>query len=243
MGRFDELAVVKDDISEIKNTIEFLSGLQNDTNEKCNKLTKDMKVMESQNEELKRTVATQNVRLNALENAKLRNQCFLKLPTAKVHKDDLFGNVAAVAEAEEIIIRRDEVAKAMIQFKMSNENSTVIKVEFKDDSKKFEFLRNKSKLRALADWKDVFLFDVLSKDSAETFKYAKLLKEKGYAFVYHLSGRIYAKEKEGSHPIHITNKRVVDDILHGGHHGSFIPQRMREAGANQFAESRRNCSS
>lgn len=96
---------------------------------------------------------------------------------------------------------------------MSNSNITVVKIEFKEESKKFEILRNKYKLKSLQQFKSVSFFDILSRDAAELYKYAKLLKGHGFQFIFHHSGKILAKKDEHSVPILLKSKQNIDDLL------------------------------
>lgn len=215
MSRFDEMAEIKSDTVEIKKTVEFLSNMINDTDQKCDKLSKDFKNMVNENNDLRRTVNSQNVRLNALENLRLRSQCFLRIPSPRVDKETIIKEVVDAIVAIGVPLEERDIKSAMVQQKMNNEHSSIIKIEFKEEEKKFQLMKNKSKLKDLPQYKDCSFFDVLSRSAADLFKYTKLLKECGYKFIYHRTGKIFAKKTEQSQPILILNKQKVDELLHG----------------------------
>lgn len=215
MSRFDDMADIKNDTAEIKKTVEFLSEMINDTNKKCDKLDINMKKLENENAELKRMVNLQNIRLNSLENVKLKSQCFMRKPTLGFNRDNVVVDLIQVVNACGVELAAGDIKSSSVQQKMTNGEMTVIKIEFKDEEKKFQVMKNKSKLKELTQFKDVSLFDVLSRSSADLFKHAKLLKECGFKFIYHHSGKIFAKKSEQTEPIQISNKSKVDELLRG----------------------------
>lgn len=214
MSRFDELSEIKKDTDEIKKTIEFLTENQNDNNVKCEKISKNFVKLEKENEDLKRALALQNVRLNALENAKLKFQCFLRKPTIAINKSAVSDDVIQVARALGVNCTKSDINSAVIQQQMSNDKMTIIKIEFNNIEKKLLMMRSKSKLKELPNYKQFSMFDVLSRSGADLFKHAKLLKAEGFSHVYHHSGKIFVKKTHQSEAIYIQNKQKVDALLH-----------------------------
>lgn len=206
MKRFDEL-------SSIKDTVEFLSENQKDIQEKQIVVNKQIKNINKETDELNKKIALQNIRLNALENSKLKSMCFLKIPSSSFNKDTFKNYIVTIIAAAGLQVKLDDLKSAIFQQKMSNSHGAIIKIEFKEESMKFEVMKSKSKLRDLPNFKNVTFFDVLSRDAAELFKYAKTLKECGFKYVYHRGGRVFVKKQETDQPVAIPHKRKVDELI------------------------------
>lgn len=68
-------------------------------------------------------------------------------------------------------------------------------------------------MKAINEWKNVYVNDFLSKDTLKIFKHAKSLKSVGYKIVYIRSGKIFAKKDENSRQLKINNMDDVDRLL------------------------------
>lgn len=137
MSGFDEMAEIKSDTVEIKKTVEFLSQAINDTGVKCEKLSKDFKKMVNENSDLRRTVNLQNVRLSALENMRLRAQCFLRIPSPRVNEETLVKDVLGIIVDAGVPLEERDIKSAIVQQKMNNEHSTIIRLNLRRKNQSF----------------------------------------------------------------------------------------------------------
>lgn len=117
-----------------------------------------------------------------------------------------------VASAIGVQFVASDIRSVVMQSKLCGKGTSTCKVEFKDSDKKFELMRNKSKMKDNQELANVSIFDVLSRDSAELFKSAKGAKSKGYKFIYHRNGKIFVKADENRQPIHIPSKKDIINL-------------------------------
>lgn len=212
-AKLDELATIKEDVTSMKDTIEFISNQYSDLQLKFKKLNTEFNSIRNEHLNLKKTVAQQTQRIKSLENAKLKSQCFFKHSTNKINKLNPADSVITALDAIGVKVQTVEIKSAVIQPKLSNDEKTVVKIEFRDDSKKFEVMKNKSKFKMSRDFSDVSIFDVLSRDASELYRAAKELRKVGYMFIYHRNGRIFAKKIENSVPVHLTNEDMISKMI------------------------------
>lgn len=139
---------------------------------------------------------------------------FLKTSVDLLDKKDPAATVVEIATKADLGIQRKDIRSAVVQPRMSGESSTVVKVEFKDEQDKINLMKSRAKIRTQN--KDVALFDVLSRENAELYKSARVLVSKGYAFVYHRNGRVYAKKTADVAPVLIKSKEMVETLSGAG---------------------------
>lgn len=74
-------------------------------------------------------------------------------------------------------------------------------------------MKEKKKLKEVAEMKSVYVNDFLSKDCLELLNYAKSLKAVGFKFVYAHAGKIFAKKDVNARQILLKELDDVDQLL------------------------------
>lgn len=96
--------------------------------------------------------------------------------------------------------------------KKSDKKNVIVK--FIGKTSKDKLMAAKSKLKSEDDNSNqVFIRDLLSKETLNLLHYAKTLKTVGYKFVYPNHGRIFVKKSEISRPRVLRNEDDVDQLL------------------------------
>ena len=163
----------------------------------------------------------QNIRIQTLENVRLKSQCFVKVKDKNIDKNKSKLYLLEVCNAIGVNLNDSDIKSLVIQPKLSGRGMLVLKVELKESDNKFDIMRNKSKCRSLPRYSHVSFFDVLSHDAAVLYKEAKGLKAKGYKFVFHRNGKIFVKAKEDSQPILISSRKMIIEMPFLGGHGNY----------------------
>lgn len=203
------LGSIGNDITDIKRTLDQLLTQQVDVLGKLGAMDEVVNHLKNENNDLRKMVTQQNVRIKALENAKLKSQCFFKHKSDKIDRQNPKKYLLEVAAGIGVNLNVSDVKSIVLQPKLSGNGMSVMKIEFSDSERKFDVMRNKSKCRSSQVLMDVSFFDVLSHDAADLYKAAKGVKTKGYKFVYHRNGKIFVKANEESQPILITSKKTI----------------------------------
>lgn len=206
---FEKLVI--DELADIKEAIRKVTNAQAAFELKFLQIDKDLKEVKKENLELKKTLVSFNARLQSIENAKLKTQLFYKTTIDNFNKLDPLRKIVDCCAAVGLELKKEDVKSAVVQEKMSNNQFVTVKLDFKDEQTKFDILKNKSKLKQIGE-KSSF-FDVLSRENGILYKYAKELFSKGYSFVYHRGGKIFAKETAESIPVLIKSKKKVEELL------------------------------
>lgn len=204
MSRLDELTSIKSSLSSLSESHATFQA-------KLDGMQKECASIQHENKGLKKIVDSLNVRVKTLENVRLKSQLFFKISSAALDKKEPASTVVKIGAAVGINIQKQDFRSAVVQEKMSGKESSVVKLHFKDEDVKFEFLKNRQQIRT--KFKDAAFFDVLSKDNADLYKCSRALLSKGFAFVYHRSGKIYAKKVNEAVPILIKSKAMVDELI------------------------------
>lgn len=195
-----ELAGIKQSINDVKLT-------QSSLESKFDSLQKELESVKNENKDIKKSFSSLLFRLKTLENVRLRSQIFFKTPTNLIANKDPGANVIEIGASVGINISRNDIKSAVIQTKLSNDEFSLSKLEFRDEFIKFQLLKNRANIKKV--FKDAVFFDVLSRENADLFKSAKILLTKGFAVVYHHSGRIFVKKTAESNPYHIKCKADI----------------------------------
>lgn len=203
-------AQIMSELAEVKASIKELRDTQTNFLSRMNSFDNVISDIKRENLDLKRALASQNLRLQALENMKLKKQLFYKTLKENFNRLDPLSNLIDCCTAAGLQLKKEDFKSAVIQDKMSRDEHIVVKLHFKEEKNKFEILKNKSKIKSFSS-KTTF-FDVLSRENGNLFKYAKVLLTKGFSFVYHRGGKIYAKTSPDSDPVLIKSTKKVDEL-------------------------------
>lgn len=201
-----------EDLADIKISLKKLFTQHAELFKNIDNIKSDVKSLKTENLELKKSINQQNIRLKALENVRLKSQCFFKVNNENVDKNKPKSFLMEVVKSIGVDLIESDVKSVVIQPKLSVKGMSVMKIEFKDSDKKFEIMKNKSKCKNIKKYEKVSFFDVLSRDAAELYKSAKSLKAKGYKFVYSRNGKVFVKSKEDSQPILVTSKKMILEL-------------------------------
>lgn len=221
MCRLDEMVTSFKSLTESHATLRTI----------CNELQKEFTTMTSVNKELKETVDYLTIRVRTLENVRLRSQLFFKTKTSGLNDKDPASTVVDICSAVGLKIQKSDIRSAVVQRKMSGNDSSVVKIDFKDEDSKINIMKNRAKIRT--KFNDAAFFDVLSKDNAVLYKSARMLCSKGFAFVYHRNGRIYAKKTTDAIPILVKSTAMVEQLSIGTASDFSTPQMVMDAAATR----------
>lgn len=138
---------------------------------KCEGLHNEAQDVKQENYELKKSLSMMNQRIKSLEIVRLRSQIFFKTADALINKADPAANVVEIANKVGISISRSYIKSAVILPKLYFNDRVVAKLEFKDESVKMEFMKNRANIKK--SFKEAVFFDVLSKENADLYKSAR----------------------------------------------------------------------
>lgn len=200
-----------EEFSSIKKSFDLLYSSQAALQADLKIMFKEFASIRDENKDLKKRIESYEHRIKSYENSKLRTQLFFKSRNDSLDKDDPSKNVISIGVSVGVSIEKSDIKSAVIQERLSGKDSSIVKISFSNETVKYGFLKNRSKIREL--YKDVSFFDVLSKENGELYRKAKELLKKGFSAVYHRAGKIFAKRTFEGKPIFIKNKSKVEELL------------------------------
>lgn len=204
-------------LTEIKETINFMSSQYDAILKGVAKNTKQIKTLKKQNDTLREEVK------NLKSTVKYLNDC-------RVLKDVIINGIEVddkktavevvldVAKKTGADICEDEVEEAYFlnrrkQNNKKEDKTTSLVVKFTNKKSKNTFMQEKSKMKEIEGLKKVYVNDFLCKETLQLLSYAKSLKSVGFKYVYAKTGNIFAKKDEKSRQIRLNSVEDVDDLL------------------------------
>lgn len=202
-----------DQLSAIHDSITFLSKQYDEVLKSIVENKKIVDEIKKENYFLKEEIKNLKTSVKVLNDDRVRNHCIVM---GLKNKEDVSAADAVVDLSKDIgvEITADNIEEAFYlknRDKKSNKRNVIVKFDTKKS--KSAFMSAKSQLKANDETKNVFVNDLLSKETLNLLNYAKTLKSVGYISVFPRNGRVFAKRSELTRPRVIKSEDDVDQIL------------------------------
>lgn len=230
MVKLNELTSLKEQVEALKDSVDFVTSQNDDIVDKMQKFQSEIKFLKKENERQKTELESLRRSVNGLEAVQLRKQCFLRADVSLI-KEDVKSSVTEIVNKAGCNLNDEDIEFAAVQSKLSHNNTKVVKLGFQSFDAKLKVMKSKKKLKDDEVCKDVVIYDVLSQDTLNVFKYAKELTKVGYHSVFTVGARVLVRRHENGSTQWIRSKQEVDDMIKraaGGARGDNVTLRMSQ---------------
>lgn len=204
-------------IDHLQETMTFMSKQFDEILKGVADNKKKIEVVQKENKILKEEVKALKNSIQILNDHRVKNDCFIrgvKVESGATAVDTVLKLTSEVG----VKLKSDTIEDAYFIKKRSVSNdkksdTQAMVVKFNSKLSKDLMMSIKPKLKENETTKDVFVNDMLSRETMNLFNYAKALKNVGYRSVYTASGRVFIKRSELSKAKMIRSEDEVDKLL------------------------------
>lgn len=211
-----EIKTQLNQLTEIKETMNFMSTQFDEILKSVANNKKEIKSLKKENAALKDEVNTLKSTVKFLNDSRVEKDVIINGIKKENNNKDAVQLVIDMAKTTGANISEKEIDDAYFlnnrRINNSKSKSSLV-VKFNNKKSKQTFLSEKSKLKEVEKYKEVYVNDFLSKETMEILKYAKSLKSVGFKFVYARAGIVFAKIDEKSRPYRLRKMEDVDGLL------------------------------
>lgn len=212
MEKLNELMSIKTTVKDLADSVTYVSAQHDDIISQMKTLQGEIKNLKKENEKIRAELDSVKKSVNILDGQQIKKQCFVKV-NKNLITDNVKKSVAEIMNTVGCGLREDDIEFAAIQSKLSHNQSQVVKVGFQTFNTKMIVMKNKRNLREVEKYKDVAVYDVLTKDVLNLFNHAKELKKIGFHSVYTVGTRVLARKTESGNAELMRSKNHVDKLL------------------------------
>lgn len=207
----------KDEIEQLKDSINFTNGMLEDQIKQNNKLQEQVKMHENKCKKLENEIINLNNRIGTLEQRqRLNNVVIAGIP--KQPSETVEETVEKVLKAAEVDLKKGDI---METYRLNKLEESPIMVCFRNKAVKMEVMEKKKQKKSLfvneagLNGKNniIYFNEDLSPETQEIFRAARKLKTFGYAFVWCKQGKVYARKEANAEVIAITNIEKANEII------------------------------
>ncbi|XP_073843989.1 uncharacterized protein [Musca autumnalis] len=200
-------------IDRLMESVEFMSSKFENLMKNTFENSKRIENVEKENVKLKGEVKTLQETVKMLNDHRVKKDCIINGISVQENKNAV-ETVIEISETVGVEISESNIDEAyFLKKNNSNNKKQSLIVKFNTKSTKDKLMEAKNKLKNNDNTKQVYINDLLSKESLELFNYAKSLKTVGYNYIFTKGSRIFVKKSAINKPKIIHTKEDVDEIL------------------------------
>lgn len=212
-SELSEIKTKLNQLSEIKETMQFMSSQYDDILKGVVKNKKKIEMLQKENKNLREEVNNLKSSVKYLNDMRVQNDCVIN--GVKINENakaiDVVLDIAKKVGAD---ICENEVEEAFFLNKSKQADSkTSVVVKFSSKKTKKILMDGKSKLKKVDEFQNVYINDFLCKETLQLLNYAKSLKSVGFKFIFAKGGSVFAKKDENARQIRLRSMDDIDNIL------------------------------